>query len=165
MNYWNIVDSPPTHTLMHAPAIMVGFESSEYSVSEEDGSITISVQKTGSSDVNVTVVFTTTDGNATGKALYSTLHPVFHIYLRFTASDDYVSTEVEITFSPTDTEYTVTVPLRNDETLESTESFTAVLSVPSSQSGVELTSVSTTITITDNDSKYLWETLLSNVHI
>ena len=165
MNYWNIVDFPPTHTLMHAPAIMVGFESSEYSVSEEDGSITISVQKTGSSDVNVTVVFTTADGNATSKVLYSTLHPVFHIYLRFTASDDYVSTEVEITFSPTDTEYTVTVPLRNDETLESTESFTAVLSIPSSQSGVELTSVSTTITITDSDSKYLWETLLSNVHI
>ena len=51
-------------------AVTLGFESMEYSSSEADGFVNVTIVKTGSSAVNVSVVLSTEDGSATGIGLH-----------------------------------------------------------------------------------------------
>lgn len=61
--------------------------------------------------------------------------------------------EVEITFGPAINFITYQIPITNDEILEAEESFTVLLSAPSTERGVMLGQSSATVVITDDDSK------------
>ena len=47
--------------------VMIGFNPTDYTVSEDGGSVTFFIQKIGSNERDVTVFFSTVDGSATGK--------------------------------------------------------------------------------------------------
>ncbi len=47
-------------------AVYIGFETAEYSFLENVGSFMINLMKTGSSEIDVTVTFTTSDSTAQG---------------------------------------------------------------------------------------------------
>ena len=61
--------------------------------------------------------------------------------------------EVEITFEVANDSMMYQIPITNDEILEAEESFTVVLSAPSTERGVVLGQSSATVVITDDDSK------------
>ena len=61
--------------------------------------------------------------------------------------------EVEITFGPAIDSIIYQIPITNDEILEAEESFTVLLSVPSTERGVVLGQSSATVVITDDDSQ------------
>lgn len=68
-----------------------------------------------------------------------------------TAANDFRQTSVSVTFGPSETNHNVSVTVVNDGTLESTETFTAVLTaIPGSVIGAADTA---TAIITDDDSK------------
>jgi hypothetical protein len=108
----------------------LGFAVTAQSVDENDGTVTITVTRTGGSDGTVTVDFATSDGTAT-------------------APGDYTATSGTLTFGPGVTEQAFTVAIFNDTSPESTESFTVTLSEPTG--GAVITTGTTTITITDDD--------------
>ena len=47
--------------------VMIGFNPTDYTVSEDGGIVTFFIQKVGSNERDVTVFFSTVDGSATGK--------------------------------------------------------------------------------------------------
>lgn len=63
--------------------------------------------------------------------------------------------EREIIFNPSTAEEIVAIYIRNDQVLESSESFLAALSIPNGQQNVQLGVSTTQITISDNDGKCL----------
>ena len=72
-----------------------------------------------------------------------------------TANTDFKGqTSVTVTFAPSETEKIVNVSVLNDDTFESTETFTAMLTaVPGSMAMIG-TADTATATITDDDSKF-----------
>jgi GrpB-like predicted nucleotidyltransferase (UPF0157 family) len=113
-------DSPP----------MFQFSSTTYGIGEAAGTVTITVTKTGSTAVDATVHFTTSDGTAS-------------------APGDYTSTAGDLTFAPADTSISFTVPINNDTTFEGNENFEVRLSAPTNATlGANN---SATVTIVDND--------------
>ena len=73
----------------------------------------------------------------------------------FSAGEDYFPVETVVTFSPSESIQTVSIPLVNDDILESREWFLVGLSLPSDQAGVLLGSpVESNVTIEDDDCKY-----------
>ena len=48
-------------------AVMIGFSSDMYEVTESTGSVNVTVVKSGSSDITVSVLLNTTAGTALGK--------------------------------------------------------------------------------------------------
>src|SRR5439155_1363709 len=82
-------------------------------------SFTFTVTKTGATTQSATVGFTTVDGTATGNSSYATAA---------TGTPDYISQAGTLTFAPSDTIKTITVPVCADTTVELTETFTVKLS-------------------------------------
>ncbi len=105
----------------------LGFESATYTVDEDDGTVTITVTRTGGDEGTVTVNYATTDGSATAPA-------------------DYTETSGTLTFGPGVTEQTFTVPILQDMVPEANESFTITLSGPTG--GATLVNATTTVNIT-----------------
>ena len=52
--------------LLSFPDVMVGFTSSEYTASESDGFVSVTVMRIGASAIPISVSLTTTDGDAVG---------------------------------------------------------------------------------------------------
>ncbi|MBL8329787.1 MAG: hypothetical protein JNJ71_13130 [Rubrivivax sp.] len=117
-------DSPP-------PAATLQFSASSYSVGESGGQVTITVTRsngTGSASVN----YATSAGTAA-------------------AGSDFTATSGTLSFASGETSRTFSVPILNDSTPESTESFNLSLSNPTG--GAVLGSPATaSVTITDDDS-------------
>ena len=112
-------------------APLVQFSSATYTVGESDGTVTITVTKTGNvSALPATVNYATSDGTAISPA-------------------DYTASSGTVTFLPNQTSQTFTVPISPDSVYEGNEDFTVTLSMPV---GATLGAPSTaTVTITDDD--------------
>jgi hypothetical protein len=90
---------------------VIGFEETEYTVSENGGSVPVVVSVLeGELSEDVTIVFSTEDGTATRT------FPV-----------DYTATTRTLVFGPGNTEQTIAVPISNDQVLEDIENFFANL--------------------------------------
>ena len=135
----------------------VRLESAEVTVSEGTNIVNINVMKDGQTTVNTTVILTTLEsGTAVGKSLL--IFSEFYFYdiflVFFSAGEDYFPVETEVTFSPSESIQTVSIPLINDDILEFREWFLVGLSLPSDQAGVLLGSpVESNVTIEDDDCK------------
>ncbi|HEX3281110.1 MAG TPA: S8 family serine peptidase [Pyrinomonadaceae bacterium] len=109
----------------------VAFSAAQYSVNEDDGSVTITVNRSGDTSTPASVDFQTIDGQATQKG-------------------DYMAGTGTLTFAPGVTSRTFSVLVVNDAYQEAAESFSVSLTNPS---GTTLGGISTsTITINANDS-------------
>ena len=69
------------------------------------------------------------------------------------ASSDYMTVSMELTFNSGNTSQTVMIPIVGGNVVESTESFT--VSLTSADSAVTLNPSTTTVTIQDDDGKFL----------
>jgi urease beta subunit len=107
------------------------FSAAAYSVNEPDGTATITVTRTGGSNVPVTVHYATSDGTAT-------------------AGSDYTAVSGRLTFGVGETSKTFTVPITNDTLVEGNETVNLTLSSPTD--GATLGNPTTaTLTIVDDD--------------
>ena len=111
------------------------FTIDDVTVNEADGTLTFTVTLDKALDIPVTVTVTFTDNTATGGGV------------------DYTSTSQDIIFLAGETSHTVTVPINDDNLIESTEDFFASLSTVTPLGGrvVDLTDTGVG-TITDNES-------------
>ena len=89
------------------------FSAAGYSVSEADGSATVTVTRSGASVGTVTVAYATSNGTAT-------------------AGSDYTATSGTLTFAPGVTSQSFSVPVLPDLVKESTETVNLTLSAPAS---------------------------------
>jgi hypothetical protein len=108
----------------------VRFSSSTYSVNENDGTVTITVNRSG--------------GTHTGTVQYSTSNGTG------TAGSDYTATSGLLLFGTNETSKTFTIPILNDTASEGNESINVTLLNPSLSFTLGTPS-SATITIVDND--------------
>jgi hypothetical protein len=126
--------SPNVATLVitdNDTAGVVRVATTSYTVAEGAGSVTINVSRTGGTATGVTVDYATADGTATAGA-------------------DYSARTGTLTFGPGVTALTVTVPILQDATPESAETFTLTLSNPGGGSTLGSPTVAT-VTITDDE--------------
>jgi hypothetical protein len=116
-------------------ASTVQFSATTYTVAENAGAATITVQRQDDTDTEVSVDYATANGSAT-------------------AGLDYAATNGTLTFAPGETNQSLTVPILNDGLAESstTETFRVTLSNPTG-SAVLGTRTSATVRITDNDTR------------
>jgi hypothetical protein len=107
------------------------FSASGYSVSEGGGSATITIARSGSTAVADSVHFATANGTAS-------------------AGSDYAAVSQDVSFAAGESSKTVSIPITDDNSLESSETVSLNLSSPSA--GTTLGSPSTaSLTIVDND--------------
>lgn len=110
---------------------VIALSTASLSVNEEAGSVALTVQRTGGSDGEVTVDYTTVPGTAI-------------------AGTDYTTTAGTLTFADGETSKTVNVTILNDTEIDPGESFTFVIS--NAQGGATLgTTTSTTVNIVDDE--------------
>jgi ELWxxDGT repeat protein len=102
----------------------LAFSAAGYAVSEDAGSATVTVLRTGGSDGTVSVHYSTSDGSA-------------H------AGTDYLTTSGDLTFAPGQTSATVTIPIGQDGQSDSTETVNLTLSNPTG--GAALGSTTTAV--------------------
>jgi hypothetical protein len=108
------------------------FATGTYTVGEAAGSVTLTVRRLGPTTALNTVQYALAGVTATG------------------AGVDFVSTGGVLTFAPGIASRTIAVPITNDTTNESAETFTVSLSSPTGGAILGTPSVAT-VTITDND--------------
>lgn len=126
------ITADSTATLI-LPAGVLQFSPVTYTAAENDGSVVVTVERTGGTAGEVSVEYGTLSGTAIG-------------------NEDYVPDTATLVFADGDTSKTITVVLVNDTVAEAEESFSIVLS--SAQGGASLGAPATTvatITITDTD--------------
>ena len=116
-------------TILTNDSAILSFSVATNTVSETNGTLTLTVARSGTTNNAVTVDFTSTNVTAT-------------------AGSDYTATNATLSFAAGETNKTFTVPITNNDTQESTETFRLVLSNP-----IDATiSVGTNlVTITDDD--------------
>lgn len=107
----------------------IAFSSATYGGAENDGSVSLTVSRTGSGVGGASVDFTTGDGSAT-------------------SGNDYLLTSGTLTWSDGDTtDKTISVSLQDDSDVEGSENFTVTLSNPA---GATIGAIaSTTVTLSD----------------
>ena len=109
---------------------LVQFSQANYDVNEADGTVTLTVTKTGVTATPATVNYVTSDGSAT-------------------AGEDYTTSSGTIAFLPNETEHTFTVPISQDNLHEGNEGFLVTLNTPV---GASLGAPNpATVTILDDD--------------
>jgi len=114
------------------PAGLLSFNPASYTVAENGGSVTATVERTGGSAGAVSVEYNTKSGTAIG-------------------NEDFVPDTATLFFADGVTSQTVTIALVNDATVESDETFNILLS--NAQGGASLGSnPSALVTITNDDS-------------
>ena len=106
---------------LSARAQTLEFASEVYNVNEGAGTVTLTVIKTGSAPGPISVHYATEDR----------VEPSFA-----TAGSDYTSTSGDLTFAPNETSKQFTVPILEDGTYESVESFRVILSNPTGGAAV-----------------------------
>ncbi len=136
---FNVPQGPQPYALVasgHIQATQAGvlqFESGNFSVGENDGAATITVVRTGGTEGNVSLNYATSNGTATAGSDYTTASGT----LNWSSGDD--------------SKKRFTIPISDDNTIESSETIILTLSNPSG--GAALGSNDTAIlTINDNDS-------------
>ncbi len=117
-------------TILHA-ASTIQFSATTYTVAEDAGAVTITIQRWGDTGTVVSVDYATTNGTATAG-------------LKYTAVSGTLS------FAAGQTNQTLVVPILNEAFVEGTKTFRVLLSNP--MGGAVLgTRASTTVSISDND--------------
>ncbi len=126
------VDGATIQVVTELPAPVLQFSTGAAAVNETDGTVTLTVNRTGDTSGATTVHFATADGTAT-------------------AGNDYETTSGDLTFAAGEASKTVTVRLTDDFVPEGAEAFTVTLSAPST--GATLgTLAAVTVTLgADND--------------
>lgn len=107
------------------------FDAETVDVNESDGTVTLTVTRTGGTYGIVRVNFATANSGAT-------------------AGSDYTETTGTLTFLNGETSKTITVPIQEETTFEANETFTVTLSNPTATATLG-TAVSTTVSITNDD--------------
>ncbi len=110
---------------------LLQFSQSNYTVNENGGSITVTVDRTLGADRSISVDFATSDGTAI-------------------AGQDYTSTSGTLTFAQGVTSRTFTIPITNDVLDEASETINLTLSDPTN-GAILGTRQTATLTITDDD--------------
>ena len=128
----NPMDAPYSWSFAthHTPIPEVTFSAGTYSINENDGTATITVNLTGSSLQTVTVGYTTSNGTAT-------------------AGSDYVAAAGTLTFTPGQTSQTFQVTILDDAMKEADETINLSLSSPSHANLGSPTAA--TLTVIDDD--------------
>jgi hypothetical protein len=122
----NITDNDP------APAIQ--FESSNYSVDENAGMVTLVITKTGATERGVTAYYKTRDGTAKAPPDYASV------------GDDLTA---GVVFQPSETSKSVQIPIHDDSFLEPNETFEVYFTVV--LDGTQGMPGTATVTIVDDD--------------
>jgi hypothetical protein len=122
-----------TVTVTGFAAPVLQFSSATYSVNEGNGSVTITVSRSGITTGTLTVHYATGDGTAV-------------------AGLDYTATNGTLTFNSGDTSETLTVPILNDGQAEGNETINLVLSNPTG-GAVLGTPATAVVTIVDSSSQ------------
>jgi hypothetical protein len=147
----NLTLSTPTGATLGSPAAAVltitnvnppmpgtlALSSATYSVGEAGGTVTITVNRTGGTDGEVSVSYGLTNGTATGGASCG-------------AGVDFVNTGGTVNFTGGQSSQTFTVAICNDAAIEGSETFTVTLSSPTGGATIGSPS-SAVVTITDDD--------------
>jgi hypothetical protein len=113
------------------------FSTNAVTVAESATSATLTVLRTGGTNLTITVDYATADGTATNAV-------------------DYTNTSGTLSFGPGVASRTVTVPIINDTDIDGTNNFSVTLSNPSGASLGSTTNA--TVTILDNDSTIQFST-------
>jgi hypothetical protein len=119
-----------------ASAQTLEFASEVYNVNEGDGTVTLTVIKSGTATGTITVKYSTGDFPASTSAAK--------------ASEDYTPTTGTLTFGPNETTKQFTVPIMDDAVFEETETFFVTLSEPTGGAAVRAPSTAQ-VHISDND--------------
>ena len=98
-------------TILTNDSAILSFSTATNAISETNGTLTITVARSGTTNNAVTVDFLSTNVTAT-------------------AGSDYTATNATLSFAAGETNKTFTVPITNDDTQESTETFRVFLSNP-----------------------------------
>ena len=130
-----------TITILTNDSSIVSFSPATTNASESDGAITLTVNRTGTTNNAVTVDFTTTNVTATAGA-------------------DYSATNGTLSFAPGETSKTFTLDIGEDDTQEATELLRVVLSNPSD---ARLGTGTNTVSILDNDASTVGFTVATNM--
>jgi DNA-binding beta-propeller fold protein YncE len=117
------------------------FDAAGANVSEEAGSITVTISRSGTPNGTASVHFATADGTA--------------------GAGDYGAVSGTLTFAPGQTSKTVDVPILHDQLHEGDETFTIALSGPGLGTDVDAPA-SETITIVDDDSLDTPDTIITS---
>lgn len=147
-----------TNAMFCVLGVMVTFASTSYTISESDEFVVVMVIMVGNnSEVDVPVVFNTIDNTAIGATSEEKLF-AWHYYLghvkKFPALSDYIGvSELVLTFGPSASYQMVRLNITDDQALELTESFTAVLSAPDGEARVSFIEDQAMVHILDNDGK------------
>lgn len=112
------------------------FGSSVYNVGEGEGSVTLTVLKSGSATGAITVHYATTDNPADPSSAR--------------APQDYMATQGTLTFTPSETSKQITVPINEDAIYEGNQTFHVVLSDPTGGAALR-DPWSAQVSIIDND--------------
>lgn len=115
-----------TSTAPPAAASFAVFDATKF----EMGTVVFTVTKTGSASTNLSVNYATANGTAI-------------------ASSDYTATSGTLTFLPSETSKTISVPTINDSVVESTETF--FLNLSNATGGATISDAQAIGTINDND--------------
>ncbi len=118
-----------TLTILTNDSSVMNFTATTNLVSETNGTLTLTVYRTGTTNNAASVDFFTTNGTAT-------------------AGSDYVATNGTVTFAPGETTNTFAVSLTDDDTYEAAETFRVILRNPNDATILVGTNL---VTLTDDD--------------
>ncbi len=122
----------------------VSFLQPTYSVTENGGNASITVQRSGNLAKPATVNFATSNGTAI-------------------ASSDYTATSGTLSFAAGETTKTISIPIINDTLIESSETLNIALSNPGRWTTIGSPSTAT-LTIVDNDPSFTRQTVVSGLN-
>ena len=117
-----------TITITDDDLAYLGFTASSASVNELDGTIDLTVERTGATNTSVSAVFFTTNLSAT-------------------AGSDYLATNGVVSFAPSETNQTITVTILFDALIETNQTF--LVRLVSLTNTAPATDTNITVTITD----------------
>lgn len=121
----------------------VQFSAPTASITEAQGSISLTVTRTGDLNSAFTVPYSTTNGSAL-------------------AGSDFVATNGVLTFGTNVASQAITVTILNDKVIETNETFTVGLGTPTGQAALGATTFAT-VTIVDDDSTLQFTVANTNV--
>ena len=124
--------------------VVFGFSSPALTVHENEGIVHLTVVLNDTHEETTIVTFTTASDTANGSSFYEYISNVHDVAIL--APSDYVAVSDSLTFPPGASEQSVSIVIQDDQVLEGTERFLAVLAA----SGVKVQLV---ITIQDDDCK------------
>jgi hypothetical protein len=123
-------------SVLSVKAQTLEFEASAYNIGEDQGTVTLTVRKSGAATSTITVEYATTNNPADPSSA--------------TAPQDYTATQGTLTFAPMETSKQIVVPINEDGIYEGPQYFRVVLSNPTG--GAALRDPSTAqVSIMDND--------------